>query len=61
LFFYVFITQSHTGPNSASTSLISLVFGFLLEMLSAGKHNAQEGLLWSNEVYHADGQNVLTG
>jgi len=37
------------------------VFGFLLEMLSAGKHNAQEGLLWSNEVYHADGQNVLTG
>lgn len=47
--------QSHTGPNSASIPFIPLVFD-LLEMLSEGKHNAQEGLLWSNEVlipYHA--------
>lgn len=56
--------QSHTGPNSASIPFILLVFD-LLEMLSEGKHNAQEGLLWSNEVlipYHAMPlRNVLTG
>lgn len=47
--------QSHTGLNSASIPFILLVFGFLLEMLSEGKHNAQKGLLQSNEVsipYH---------
>lgn len=41
--------QSHTGPNSASIPVILPMFGFLLEMLSEGKHKAQEGLLWSNE------------
>lgn len=47
--------QSHTGPNSESIPFILLVFGFLLEMLSEGKHNAQEDLLQSNKVsipYH---------
>lgn len=48
--------QSHTGPNSASIPFIPLLFSFLLEMLSEGKYNAEEGLLWSNKVlipYHA--------